>query len=37
MKIEMMKDSKFHAQVVVKISNLVISRRLYAEGLKNTC
>ena len=37
MKIEMMKDSQFRAQVVVKISNLVISRRLYAEDLKNIC
>ena len=36
MKIEMMKDSHFLAQVV-KISNLVISRRLYAEDLKNIC
>ena len=32
-----MKDSQLHAHVVVKTSNLVISRRRYAEDLKNIC
>ena len=32
-----MKDSLLHAYVVVKTSNLVISRRRYAEDRKNTC
>ena len=31
-----MKDSHLHAQVVVKTSNLVISRR-YAEDIKSIC
>ena len=32
-----MKDSQLHANVVVKTSNLVVSRRRYAEDLKNIC
>ena len=33
-----MKYSQLHAQhVVVKTSNLVVSRRRYAEDLKNIC
>ena len=32
-----MKDSHLHAHVVVKTSNLVVSRRRYAEDLKNIC
>ena len=31
------KDSQLHAYVVVKTSNLVISRRRYAEDRKHTC
>ena len=30
-------DSLLHARVVVKTSNLVISRRRYAEDSKNVC
>ena len=32
-----MKDSQLHGHVVVKTSNLVVSRRRYAEDLKNIC
>ena len=32
-----MKDSQLYAHVVVKTSNLVVSRRRYAENLKNIC
>ena len=32
-----MKDSQSHAHVVVKTSNLVISRCRYAEDLQNNC
>ena len=32
-----MKDSPLRAHVVVKTSNLVVSRRRYAEDLKNIC
>ena len=32
---EKMKDSLLHAHVVVKTSNLVISRRRHAENRKN--
>ena len=32
-----MKDSQLHGHIVVKTSNLVVSRRRYAENLKNIC
>ena len=32
-----MKDSLLHAYVVIKTSNLAISRRRYAEDRKHTC